>query len=243
MPLLSVASDSLLPFNAAPEWAATGKVTQKIPPAFPTAETISYRADIASMDPAIARGSATTATEMVERPAITGISHLTLFADDFVKSQHFYAEILGWGQAPAGEARPGVRFYANHAQYVELVSPPIPGQLDRFDSVAFSTTDDAETMRQYLRSNGVVVPPALTVDPDGNRSFAVHDPEGNKVVFQQDGDHPPARPHPPAAASARTSCTRVTWCATASHSTTSTRTCSDSISTGRVAIRPIASTG
>ena len=71
--------------------------------------------------------------------------------------------------------------------------PPIPGQLDRLDSVAFSTPN-VETMRQYLRSNGVVVPPALTVDPDGNRSFVVHDPEGNKVVFQQDGDHPLAQP-------------------------------------------------
>ena len=49
-------------------------------------------------------------------------------------------------------------------------------------------------MRQYLRSNDVAVPPALTVDPEGNRSFAVHDPEGNKVVFQQDGDHSPAQP-------------------------------------------------
>lgn len=33
------------------EWAATGKVTQKIPAAFPTVNTISYRADIAAMQP------------------------------------------------------------------------------------------------------------------------------------------------------------------------------------------------
>src|SRR3954453_22189409 len=108
-------------FQRGAEWAATGKVTQKIPAAFPTAETISYRADIASMDPIIARGSATTATELVERPAITGISHVTLFADDFAKSQRFYTDLLGWEQLPAGDAKPGVRFYANHAQYVELV--------------------------------------------------------------------------------------------------------------------------
>jgi catechol 2,3-dioxygenase-like lactoylglutathione lyase family enzyme len=145
------------------------------------------------MDPAIARGSATTATEMVERPAITGISHLTLFADDLAKSQRFYSGLLGWDQKPAGETRPGVRFYANHAQYVELVNPPIPGQLDRLDGVAFSTSD-AEEMRRYLRAHDVAVPPALTVDSEGNRSFSVHDPEGNKVVFQQDGDHPLAEP-------------------------------------------------
>jgi type 1 glutamine amidotransferase len=34
------------------EWAATGTVTQKLPAAFPTANTVSYRVDIAAMQPA-----------------------------------------------------------------------------------------------------------------------------------------------------------------------------------------------
>jgi len=34
------------------EWAATGKVTQKVPADFPTANTVSYRADIAAMNTA-----------------------------------------------------------------------------------------------------------------------------------------------------------------------------------------------
>jgi len=34
------------------EWAATGNVTQKVPANFPTAESVSYRVDIAAMDPA-----------------------------------------------------------------------------------------------------------------------------------------------------------------------------------------------
>jgi len=33
------------------EWAATGKVTQKVPTTFPSANTVSYRTDIAAMDP------------------------------------------------------------------------------------------------------------------------------------------------------------------------------------------------
>ena len=46
------------------EWAATGKVTQKVPANFPTADSVSYRPDIAAMDPAyfpappVARGPA-----------------------------------------------------------------------------------------------------------------------------------------------------------------------------------------
>jgi uncharacterized protein len=180
-------------FERGAEWAATGKVTQKVPAGFPTADTVSYRTDIAAMDPTIAKGSATAYTPLADRPAITGISHLTLFADDFAKSQQFYAGLLGWGQVPAAPAKAGVRFYANHAQYVELVSPPIPGQLDRLDSVAFATAD-AEGLRRYLAEHDVTVPPALTIDADGNRSFVVHDPEGNEVVFQQDGPNPPAEP-------------------------------------------------
>jgi uncharacterized protein len=34
------------------EWAATGKVTQKVPATFPSEETVSYRVDLAAMDPA-----------------------------------------------------------------------------------------------------------------------------------------------------------------------------------------------
>ncbi len=39
-------------FQRGTEWAATGKVTQKVPASFPTAETVSFQVDIAAMDPA-----------------------------------------------------------------------------------------------------------------------------------------------------------------------------------------------
>jgi type 1 glutamine amidotransferase len=38
------------------EWAATGAVTQKVPATFPTADTVSYRADLAAMDPNFKKG-------------------------------------------------------------------------------------------------------------------------------------------------------------------------------------------
>ena len=40
------------------EWAATGEVTQKVPANFPTADSISTRADILSMDPEFLKGAA-----------------------------------------------------------------------------------------------------------------------------------------------------------------------------------------
>jgi catechol 2,3-dioxygenase-like lactoylglutathione lyase family enzyme len=130
------------------------------------------------------------------RPAITGISHITLFADDIAKSQRFYTELLGWEQVPATAARSGVRFYANHSQYIELVSPPRPDLADRLDMVAFSTSD-AEGLRKYLGANGIAVPNAVILEADGSRSFVVQDPEGNKVGFAQEGDT--LRPEPASA--------------------------------------------
>ena len=43
-------------FQRGTEWAATGKVTQKVPASFPTATTVSYRVDIAEMDPEFRKG-------------------------------------------------------------------------------------------------------------------------------------------------------------------------------------------
>ncbi len=144
---------------------------------------------VASMLPALALAQpAATA-----RPAITGISHVVVFADDLQKSQQFYVGMLGWDQVPAGAASSGVRFYVNHAQYVELLTPASPGLANHWDSVAFATTD-AEAMRKYLRSQGVAVPDRVTAEADGSRSFVVRDPEGNKVGFTQDGKRPPAEP-------------------------------------------------
>ena len=149
----------------------------------------SFFTSLAFMIPCLAIAQQTPA-----RPAITGISHLTLFADDFAKSKQFYASLLGWEPVPSnGAAGSGIRFYANHAQYVELISPPSPGLVNRLDSVGFSTSD-ADALRKFLGAHGVVVPSAVTVEQDGSRTFLVHDPEGNKVAFVQQGDHPLAMP-------------------------------------------------
>ncbi len=48
--------DFVVTLQRGAEWAATGKVTQKVPATFPTADTVSYRADLAAMDPDYANG-------------------------------------------------------------------------------------------------------------------------------------------------------------------------------------------
>jgi uncharacterized protein len=48
--------DFVVTLQRGTEWAATGQVTQQVPGNFPTATTVSYRADIAAMDPRFADG-------------------------------------------------------------------------------------------------------------------------------------------------------------------------------------------
>ena len=43
--------DFVVTLQRGTEWAATGQVTQKVPSSFPTATTVSYRSDVAAMDP------------------------------------------------------------------------------------------------------------------------------------------------------------------------------------------------
>ena len=43
-------------FQRGTEWAATGQVTQKVPATFPTATTVSYRPDIAAIEPNYSKG-------------------------------------------------------------------------------------------------------------------------------------------------------------------------------------------
>lgn len=48
--------DFVVTFQRGTEWAATGKVSQHVASNFPTANVVSYRADLAAMDPRFERG-------------------------------------------------------------------------------------------------------------------------------------------------------------------------------------------
>ena len=48
--------DFVVTLQRGTEWAATGSVTQKVPTNFPTATSVSYRTDLASMDPGYKKG-------------------------------------------------------------------------------------------------------------------------------------------------------------------------------------------
>ena len=115
---------------------------------------------------------------------------MTLYADDLQKSQEFYTGLLGWEQVPTGTAQSGVRFYANHIQYVELKLAPKKGMANRFNSIGFSTSN-TEQLRDFLNAHGVSVPAKVSVDKNGDSFFDVQDPEGHDVEFRQTGPNPP----------------------------------------------------
>ena len=48
--------DFVTTFQRGTEWAATGAVTQPVPASFPTATTVSFRTDLAAMDPKFKNG-------------------------------------------------------------------------------------------------------------------------------------------------------------------------------------------
>jgi len=48
--------DFVVTLQRGTEWAATGKVTQKLPATYPTANTVAYRSDLAAMDPGYKAG-------------------------------------------------------------------------------------------------------------------------------------------------------------------------------------------
>jgi hypothetical protein len=55
-PMALSSVDGIVTFQRGVEWAATGKVTQKVPSSFPSSDTVSFRTDIAAMDPNYTKG-------------------------------------------------------------------------------------------------------------------------------------------------------------------------------------------
>ncbi len=131
------------------------------------------------------------------RPAITGVSHLSVYATDAAKTESFYVHDLGAAKRADPENPQGVRYYFNATQFVEVL--PLPAgytSINRMDHVGFKTKD-ANGLRQYLSAHGYKVPGEVQTGSDGSRWFDVEDPEGNKVQFVQTPANPdPVPPNP-----------------------------------------------
>jgi len=118
-----------------------------------------------------------------KRPAITGISHIAVYARDMAASDRFYGHILGGQKAPNPEDPAGVRYYFGPHQFVEVLPAPATQGSSMLSHVAY-ITDDAAALRKHLIAKS---PSSLSEDKDGSRWFSARDPEGNEIRFVQNG--------------------------------------------------------
>jgi catechol 2,3-dioxygenase-like lactoylglutathione lyase family enzyme len=126
-----------------------------------------------------------------QRPAITGISHLAVYASDAAAAEHYFTAVVGAVKLPDPENPQGVRYALSATQFIEVLPLPAGAGINRLDHSAWNTVS-AEGMRKYLAAKGWTTPAHVTRGADGSRWFEVLDPEGNKVQFVQ----PPKTPKP-----------------------------------------------
>jgi catechol 2,3-dioxygenase-like lactoylglutathione lyase family enzyme len=129
--------------------------------------------------------AASSSAQPVKRPAVTGISHIAVYARDLAASDHFYGFILGGVKSSDPEDSHGVRYYFGPQQFVEVLpAPPAQGP-SMLAHIAY-TTPDAPGLRRYFAGSGTATS-ELRSGADGSRWFSLKDPEGNALEFVQPG--------------------------------------------------------
>ena len=117
----------------------------------------------------------------IQRPPITGISHVAFYAKSPEASRSFYADLLGLATSPD---RPNV-YRVGATQSIEIEQLPPGHGPELISHVAFATTD-AEGVRAYLETHGVKVPSKVSTGGNGTRWFAMTDPDGHPIEFVQE---------------------------------------------------------
>jgi catechol 2,3-dioxygenase-like lactoylglutathione lyase family enzyme len=122
-----------------------------------------------------------------QRPPITGISHIGIFAHDYEKARAFYGQFLGFEEPYSlknPDGSPSMTFFKiNDRQVIELF-PERKAGTDRLSHISLETSD-IEALRAYLASKGVKVPAQAHLGRVGNLSFDITDPEGHTVEMVQ----------------------------------------------------------
>lgn len=118
------------------------------------------------------------------RPAITGVSHLAVYASDMGKADQFYTHVLGARKGSDPESATGVRYYLSSRQFVEVLPVKTKQGPSMLAHVAY-TTVDARGLRAWLAKRGVAKLGGIQRSAEGELWFTTLDPEGNEVQFVQ----------------------------------------------------------
>ncbi|HEX3728987.1 MAG TPA: VOC family protein [Opitutaceae bacterium] len=125
----------------------------------------------------------------VARPKILGVAQAAYYVHDLAQARKFYCDFLGYQEwytltNPDGSAKAALIKIGDH-QSLELV-PEVAAHTDRFNHIALEV-DDAEAMRQHLRSHGVEVADHITKGTTTVGYFTAKDPDGHLLEFVQYG--------------------------------------------------------
>ena len=134
-------------------------------------------------------GALNSASAQKPRPAITGISHMCVYAADAAASDHFYAHVLGATKGIDPQDPTGTRYYFSATQFVEVLPLPADHTISRMNCVAYNTVD-AAALHGYLQAHALANLGDVQTASDGSRWFKTQDPEGNLVQFIQPGRDP-----------------------------------------------------
>ena len=116
------------------------------------------------------------AQKQPERPAITGIAFVRMYASNMPASEDFYGKTLGYDHT----MQDGILTYlVSDSQSLEVVPLPTPAPPARIAAIGF-TTRNARALENYLEAHSVKIDQPLR-----HGSFAVRDPEGHLVYFVQ----------------------------------------------------------
>lgn len=130
---------------------------------------------------------AVAAKHPAEPPRITGVAGIAYDVSDLNKARSWYEGFLGFQEAGAVKNPDGTDHAAfikiNDHQYIEIIQEPATNH--GFLHGAMFQTNDAEGMRQLLKSKGITVPDKVTKDPAGNLAFDVTDPSGFDLEIVQ----------------------------------------------------------
>jgi len=123
--------------------------------------------------------------ERPDRPHITGIDHITIYASDVNRSRKFYSEVLGLAIGCPQYTGPEICFLVARSNQRVLLRPaPAPAGTSLrnwLGEVAFRT-DNIAQIKRYLLAHGCV-PGRIRKDSDGAEYFRIRDPEGNSIAF------------------------------------------------------------
>ena len=126
----------------------------------------------------------------VQRPKITGISHVGFFTSNLKATEVFWHDLLGYDEAyrlnrPAKPDETRIAFIKiNDHQHIELFNEPPTAPPSMISHLCFSV-DNVEQMRAFLRAHGYDVKDSKGKTRTGDYAFEIKDPNGLLIEFVQ----------------------------------------------------------